>query len=197
MTMSVYTAATTLFLVMDPIGNTPIFSSLLKSVDPKRRSYVILRETLIALVVLAIFLFCGQAILDGLQATPAALSIAGGIILFLISLKMIFPPDISTKAEKKRGEPLIVPLAVPLVAGPSAMATVMLFASRDPSMMMRWFFALVIAWFVSTLILLSSTKLSKLLGEKGLIALERLMGMVLTILSVQMFLTGVSQYFKL
>ena len=197
MSTSVYTVAATLVLVMDPVGNIPVFVSLLKSVDPARRTQIILREALIALLILMIFLFAGQSILRGLQVSVPALGIAGGIILFLIALKMVFPPELTTEPVKQRGEPFIVPLAIPLVAGPSAMTTIMLFVSREPTRVFHWFVALLVAWFISTLILLSSTPLSKFLGEKGLMALERLMGMILITLSIQMFLNGLGQYFHL
>jgi len=196
-TSMIYTAAITLILVMDPIGNIPVFVSLLKSVDPKRRSRIIIRETGIALIILIAFLFAGNAILRSFQISTPALSIAGGIILFLIALKMIFPPELTVESVKQRGEPFIVPLAIPMLAGPSTMATVMLFASREPHLMVGWLVALLIAWFISTVILLLSNKLSRMLGETGLTALERLMGMVLTTLAVQMFLSGISEYFHI
>lgn len=196
-TTTVLTAATTLILVMDPIGNVPVFVSMLKSVDPQRRARIILRESLIALVILMLFLFTGKQILHGLQVSMPALSIAGGIILFLIALKMIFPPEVASEPVKQRGEPFIVPMAVPLLAGPSAMAVVMLFASREPHRLGELSLALFIAWFVSTVILLLSGRVSRWLGERALTALERLMGMVLTTLAVQMFLSGIHNFFNL
>jgi MarC family membrane protein len=192
--ITLYTAAITLVLIMDPIGNVPVFASMMKSVDPKRRVRIILRESLIALVVLLIFLFAGKYIMQALQVSMPALSIAGGIILFLISLKMIFPPDFDESSHKPTAEPFIVPFAIPLIAGPATMATVMLFASHAPGKMTTLVVALVIAWCVGTLILLLGTRLSKILGDAGLTAVERLMGMVLTMLAVQMLLTGVSGF---
>jgi multiple antibiotic resistance protein len=196
--MDIYTSAITLFLVMDPLGNIPIFLSTLSAVEPKRRRWVILREALIAFAILVLFLFAGQSILKGLHITQAALGIAGGIILFLIAIKMIFP---SEEPEKSRtslnGEPFIVPLAIPLIAGPSALAVVLLMANDNPDKLGQVFSALVLASIASTLVLLFSNQLRKILGQKGLIAMERLMGMILTTIAVQMFLSGLDQYFGL
>lgn len=194
--MNIYTATITLILVMDPLGNIPIFLSVLKSVEPSRRSRIILRETFIAYLVLLLFLFGGQHILTSLHITEPALGIAGGIILFLIALKMIFPPH-EEQREKQIGEPFIVPLAIPLTAGPSAIATVLLLVTQEPTMLTRWFTAVSLATGVCTAILLCAGQLRKILGQKGLIAMERLMGMILTTVSVQMFLDGIDHYFKL
>lgn len=192
--MSIYTAAITLILVMDPLGNVPLFLSILKKVPPKRQSWIILRETGIAFLILSLFLFFGGRLLHSLNISEPALSIAGGIILFLIALRMIFPhPD--APLDTVSGDPLIVPLAIPLIAGPTSLATVLLFASQRPNQMGDWFLALSIASLVCVIILLCSRYLMRLLKERGLIALERLMGMILTTLAVQMFLTGISQYF--
>lgn len=197
MTLSVFDAAITLFLVMDPIGNVPVFLSILDHVSSKRHFNIILRETLIALLVLLIFLFAGKKILQMLSISPAALSIAGGIVLFLIAIKMVFPIEQKGETIVAR-EPFIVPLAIPLIAGPSSMAVVMLLASNQAAHI--WSYALpgvLIAWFASTLILLASTPLSKLFGDRGLAALERLMGLILTTLAVQMLLSGIGEYFHL
>lgn len=196
--ISIYSATITLFLVMDPLGNIPVFVSILSPVDAKRRAFIILRECLIAFLVLTAFLFCGKNILQSLNITEQALGIAGGIILFLIALKMIFPPDNGTgQRERAIGEPFIFPLAIPLVAGPSAMTTVTLFGSQSPQQIWKWFIALAIAAAISTMILLFASQLRKLLGAKGLVAMERLMGMVLTTVAVQMFLSGLDAYFKI
>ncbi|WP_218814441.1 YhgN family NAAT transporter [Rickettsiella endosymbiont of Dermanyssus gallinae] len=189
--MNIYSAAVTLYLVMDPLGNIPIFLSLLKHVDAKRRTRIILRESLIAFGVLTLFLFCGKTILHSLNISDEALSIAGGIILFLIAIKMLFPsPSRYTADEAPAEEPFIVPMAIPFIAGPSAMTTVILLASQVPNQMGHLFMAVVLASIVSTLTLLAATPLQKLLGPKVIAALERLMGMILTTIAVQMFLTG-------
>lgn len=194
--MTIYTATITLILVMDPLGNVPVFLSILNTVEPNKRTKVILRECLFAFIILAIFLFGGKSILDGLNITESALGIAGGIILFLISIKMIFPPDNNTNTrERQVGEPFIVPLAIPLVAGPSAITTVILLTSQKPHHIWPWFIALALASIICTLVLVFANQLRKILGQKGLVAIERLMGMVLTTVAVQMFLTGIEQYF--
>ncbi len=193
--MEIVSAATLLFLVMDPLGNIPIFLSVLDDVAPERRTRVLLRELFLALVVLLLFLYCGQYLLGFLHLSEHSIRIAGGIILFLIALKMVFPVARSAHAsEDLQGEPLLVPLAIPMVAGPSAMAVLMLMSSNDPDRMLEWTLALVAAWVLSSVILLSATRLKRYLGRRGLIALERLMGMVLIALAVQMLLEGVATY---
>jgi multiple antibiotic resistance protein len=195
--MNIYTATLTLILVMDPLGNVPIFISVLNTVIPKRRQLIILRETFIAFLILLLFLFFGKYILESMQISGPALSISGGIILFLIALKMIFPHEEENRRSSQSGEPFIVPLAVPLVAGPSALAFVMLLANQAPQHMSWWVLSLFIAWLICTIILIFSDLLRKFLGERGLIAIERLMGMVLTTMAVQMFLSGIEAFFHL
>lgn len=191
--MTIYSATITLILVMDPLGNIPFFLSVLNNVEKKRRQWIILRESFIAFVILLIFLFFGQYILEGMHISQPALSIAGGIILFLIAIRMIFPhPD--EDRNKELGEPFIVPLAVPLIAGPSTMTMVMLLAEQAPYDLLIWTIALSTAWFISTSILIFADALRKLLGDRGLTAIERLMGMILTTMAVQMFLTGFEQF---
>lgn len=193
--MDIVSAATLLFLVMDPLGNVPIFLSVLDGVDPSRRTRIIVRELLLALLVLVLFLFFGRYLLGFLQLSQEAIRIAGGIILFLIALKMVFPVPRSAHAQEDiEGEPLLVPLAVPLVAGPSSMAMVMLLATNDPTRLPEWLVALLAAWLLTSLILVSATGLKRILGRRGLIAMERLMGMLLIAIAVQMLLEGVSAY---
>ena len=125
-----------------------------------------------------------------------AVHIAGGIVLFLIALRMIFPTEKGIMGDFPEGEPFIVPLAVPLLAGPSTLAMLILLARSQPDRIFDWFIAVIGAWLVTSLIMLSSSKLHKLLGKRGLIAVERLMGMVLVAISVQMLLDGITTYFK-
>ena len=186
----------TLFLIMDPLGNIPVFLSSLQNVAPKRRTFVIIRETIIALAVMLLFLFTGQYLLDFLGLKQESISIAGGIILFLIALKMIFPREKDSNENQLEEEPFIVPLAIPLIAGPSLLATLLLFVRSEPNRIFDWLIALLIAWGCSSLILLASPFVRKILKERGLIAMERLMGMILVALSVQMFLNGVAEYLK-
>ncbi len=200
--MDLLSAMLTLFLVMDPIGNVPLFLVYLKNVEERRRTAVVVRESCIALGILLFFLLFGPALMHLLRLQPAALHIAGGVLLFLISVGMIFPGSLhiggggggdTAPAE----EPFLVPLATPLLAGPSAIATIMIFASGQPQRLATWFAALVAAWVATTAILMLSPRLSRLLGHRGLIACERLMGMTLTVIAVQMFLDGLRLFLDL
>jgi multiple antibiotic resistance protein len=192
--MTTVAAAILLFLILDPLGNVPVFLSLLKPLSPARRRVVLARELLIALGVLFLFLFAGQWILEAMHIRQESVSIAGGIVLFLIGLRMIFPTADVIVGEVPEGEPFIVPLAIPLVAGPSGMAAVILMSSREPGRLADWSLALFLAWLATAAILFSATYLYKVLGMRVLTAVERLMGMLLVTLSVQMFLEGVQAY---
>lgn len=187
----------TLVFVMDPLGNVPIFLTVLKDVDPRRRQWVIFRELLIALVVLLIFLFAGSAMLQVMGLRQESVSIAGAIILFLIGVRMIFPSPHGLMGDTPDGEPFIVPLAIPAVAGPSSLAIAMLMVTQDPDRMLDWTIALVAAWAVVAILLMASPLLLRALGNRGLIAMERLMGMILVIISVQMFFDGVQKFLNL
>lgn len=185
-----WSAAVLLFFVMDPFGNIPMVLSLLKDVAPERRRKVVLRELVIALLVLLFFLFLGQQILDFLGLHEESVSIAGGIVLAVIGLRMVFPRPEGVMGQQPEGEPFIVPLAVPLIAGPSAMAMVILMARSDPSAMGMWTLALLLAWVGTAAVILASPLLMKLLRQRGLAALERLMGMLLIMLAVEMVVDG-------
>lgn len=192
--MTTLSAAVLLFLVLDPVGNMPVFLSLLSGFEPRRARLVVVRELLIALGVLIVFLFFGRYILEVLHITEPALSIAGGIILFLIALKMIFADASEIFSSSPEGEPFIVPLAIPLVAGPSAMATVLLLMARQPAKWSNWLLALFCAWLASGIILYFASSFERILGRRGTLAVQRLSGMLLTTVAVQMSLTGVQQY---
>jgi MarC family membrane protein len=190
--MSTLSAAITLFLVLDPLGNIPFFLSALKPVEEARRPKVILRELLIAYVALVFFLFLGRPFVALLHLRSESITIAGGIILFIISIRMIFPATKNPGVEDVEGEPLLVPLAIPGVAGPSAMATVLLLVGNAPDRILEWFAAVTAAWLAAGAIILASPLLFRVLRKRGLIAMERLMGMILVALSVQMFLDGLA-----
>lgn len=195
--MDTWSAAVMLFLIMDPLGNLPIFMSVLKMIEPKRRRFILVRELLFALVILYVFLFSGQAVLDFLNVKQETVSIAGGIILFLIALKMIFPVKGASPIGLAAGEePYIVPLAIPLIAGLSTLAALILLSNQSPDRMGDWALALGAAWIVSAAILLFSGVFHRILGERGLAAMERLMGMILVMIAIQMFLNGVGTYFS-
>lgn len=194
--MTTLSAAVLLFLVMDPVGNIPVFLSLLSNLEPRRAKAVVVRELIFALGVLIAFLFAGSYILQVLHVTEPALSISGGIILFLIALKMIFADVDEMFGKAPEGEPFVVPLAVPLIAGPSAMATVLLLMARQPDRWPDWLLAIFCAWLASGTILYFATSLGSILGERGTSAMQRLFGMLLTTVAVQMFLTGIQQFFS-
>ncbi|MFQ3236770.1 MAG: multiple antibiotic resistance protein [Paraglaciecola sp.] len=195
--MDTWSVAITLFLIMDPLGNLPVFMSVLKTIEPKRRRFVLIRELLFSLIIMLGFLFSGQAVLDFLSVKQETVSIAGGIILFLIALRMIFPQPGVVTGLPSGEEPFIVPLAIPMIAGPSILAALILLANQDHSRMLDWSLALGGAWFISATILMFSDVLHRLLGERGLIAIERLMGMILIMISIQMFMDGVGQFYSL
>ncbi len=196
MTADLISATILLVLVLDPFGNLPIVLSLLSKVPLERRTRVILRESCFAYVILLAFMVGGTTFMRWLQLSDVSLTIAGGIILFLISLRMVFPVKEGIFGEVPGGEPFLVPLAVPSIAGPSALATVMLMASRDPTQLGTWIIALSIAMAVATAILLSAPWLQRVLGSQVVAAFERLMGMLLTALSVEMLMRGVSTYIR-
>jgi MarC family membrane protein len=180
-----------LILVIDPFGNVPLVVSALAAMPGPRRMRVVLRECLIAYAVLLVFLFGGHAFLDLMHLSETSLSIAGGLILFLIALRMVFSHPEGIFGDTVGSEPFIVPLAIPAIAGPSALATVMLMGSRDPSQLGVWAAALTGAMVVSTLVLLAADPLQRLLGERAVRAFERLMGLVLTAVAVEMLLGGI------
>jgi MarC family membrane protein len=194
--MSLLSASIILFLVMDPFGNIPFFLAILKDVPPSKREKTIIRELFIALLVLVVFLLWGPYLLRALQISKNSLQIAGGIILFIISIRMIFSSPKEIFAGTPEGEPLIVPLAVPSIAGPSAMATVMLLTAQSPSALLQWLGALGLAWLATGVILLLSMKLYRILGERVLSALQRFTGLLLTAIAVDMFIEGVMAVFE-
>lgn len=189
-----FSTAFALFLLMDPIGNIPFYISFLKGVDPHRQRKIILREMLVALFIIILFNFVGDGLMKFLNITTETIQIAGGIILFLLCLKMIFPPEKDhSETLPHEVEPFIVPLAVPLVAGPSVLAAVMIYSRQEQSDF-TMVGAIFLAWAASLLILISSSFLKKMLGWRGIIAMERLMGLVMILIAVQMFLTGLHTF---
>ena len=197
MDTSFLSATILLILITDPLGNIPLFIAALKQVKPERRRRVVFRECFIAFVVLLTFMFFGKGFLEVMHLTDESLRVAGGVILFLIAIKMIFPNGDGGSVfggDKMHGEPFIVPIAVPLIAGPSAMATVLLMSTREPDRMLEWIGALTLTILVTLFVFLFSGRIHKLLGEQAITALERLMGLVLTAISIEMLLGGVAAY---
>jgi MarC family membrane protein len=196
MDVSFVSAVVILLLVMDPFGNIPLFVSLMRNVTRARRTRVILRECLIAFTVLLVFALFGRPILGVLGLSGSSLSIAGGVILFLIALRMIFRHPEGIFGDPVEGEPFIVPLAIPSIAGPAAIAAVMLMVSRAPERLMEWCLALTVAMLVTVALLLSAERISRLAGERGLLAFERLMGLILTAIAVEMLLRGIQTFVR-
>ncbi|NGX44577.1 MAG: hypothetical protein KR126chlam5_01084 [Candidatus Anoxychlamydiales bacterium] len=185
-----------LFIVLNAFGNIPLFLSLLKGIPRKRQKQIVFRELLIALFIIIIFNYIGVWLLKFLNVTQEIVQIAGGVILFLLSLKMLFPKEKKEiEAElKKITEPFIVPLAIPLVAGPAVLAAVMVYSPQIPNVLMIG--AIFIAWLATLLILLLSAHLSSWMGGRGLIALERLMGFIMVLIAIQMFLSGLKTFMQ-
>lgn len=189
-------ATVLLVLITDPLGNIPIFISALRPVAPERRNRVVLREVGIAFVLLLVFMFFGESFLRMMSLTDMSLQIAGGIVLFLIALRMIFPhPDGALGNDPRAGgEPFIVPLAIPALAGPSALATVMLLTSQGPGKMLEWVGALTVTMIVCAVTLVLAERIQQWIGERTVAAFERLMGLVLVAISVEMMLGGVRAF---
>ena len=186
-----------LLLVMDPVGNIPVFVSLLRNVPPARRRLIIVRECAIAFGLLLFFVFFGRSILDLFGLSDSSLNIAGGVILFLIALRLIFKhPEGAFGADDIESEPFIVPLAIPSIAGPSAIATIVLVVSRAPERLADWILALTIASAITLALLLAAERIARLVGRRGLAALDRMMGLVLTAIAVEMLLKGIESFVR-
>ncbi|HLV47496.1 MAG TPA: YhgN family NAAT transporter [Aliidiomarina sp.] len=192
--MDIWTASITLLLIMNPLGNLPIFLSVLRHIEPKRRRVVLARELIFALIIMLIFLHAGTGLLESLGLRQEAVGIAGGIILFIIALRMIFPQPGGVLGLPAGEEPFLVPLATPLISGPSLLASLILLANQSPDRMVDWTIAAVGAWLVSAAVLMFSSVFLRALGQRGLNAIERLMGMILIMIAVQMFLDGIMKY---
>lgn len=193
--MTLFSATIILFLIMDPLGNIASFLRVLEHIEPKRRLWVIFREMAIALSAMLLFCLIGNTLLDHLQVSQSAVYFTSAIILFLVAIQILFPTLRSLRAPNKEltGDPLVVPLAIPLIAGPSLLATIMLYSHLD-GFKTSLYIAILIAWVLSLAVLISSQWIYRLLGKSGLIALERLMGMILVLLSIQRFLEGIIEF---
>lgn len=194
--MEIISAAVMLFLIMDPLGNLPVVLSILKHLDPKRRRKVLVRELFFALGILLLFLFAGKSILGFLHVQQETLSISGGLILFIIAIRMIFPQPGGVVGLAAGEEPFFVPLAVPMIAGPSVIASLLLLSSKAPDQMLDWSLAVLLAWVATSAILMFYSFFHRVLGERGLKAIERLMGLLLVMMSTQMFLDGLKKFLE-
>jgi len=195
--VTVLAAIFLLIIIMDPIGNVPVFLSILKNIPLERRKKIIIRELIIAFAILLFFMFVGRFLLQILQIEQSSLGIAGGIILFIIAIRMIFPGTKPMFTHNEESEPLVVPLAIPMLAGPSAIAAVILFMAQEPSRWIEWIFVVFVASLISGIILLSSEALGSKLGNRALTAIERLMGIFLIMVSVDFILDGIKQTFNI
>ena len=184
-----------LLLVLDPLGSLPVFIPIMRGVPPARRTWVAVREVGIAFCVLLAFMFLGNGFLRVMHLSERSLEVAGGVILLMVAIRMIFSHEGGVYGTPEGKEPLIFPLAVPLLAGPSAMATVLLLASRQPDRMLSWVGALAGAMLVSGAVLLLCERIRRLIGDSMVSAIEKLMGLVLTAVAVEMILAGLKQYF--
>lgn len=198
METSFLSATILLVLITDPLGNIPFFISALRHVRPERRRVVVVRECLIAFAALLLFLLAGRPILRVLHLSEEALRVSGGVVLLLIAIRMIFPERGAPPGTEEGGdrEPFIVPVAIPLVAGPSAMATVLLMSTPDPLRLLSLTASLTVTIAITAIVFVSSTRIQRALGEQAIKAMERLMGLVLTAIAVEMLLGGVASYFR-
>ncbi len=192
--MSFISTTLVLFFVMDPLGNIPVFLSILNRVAPERRRIILIRELFIALGFLVAFLFTGRILLDLLALNQDAIRVGGGIVLFLVALRLIFPSGKEMFGDSLDGEPLVFPLAVPMIAGPSSFATILFLVEAAPLDRLQGLGAICLAWAASAIILTGSTVFLRIFGQRGLMAVERLMGMLLVMLSVQMVLEGTNAF---
>jgi len=187
-------AVVLLALVTDPFGNVPLVNAMLAGLAPARRRFVILRECAIAFALLMAFMLGGHKFLEVMRLSETSLSIAGGVILFMIAIRMVFPGQGGPLGDAPVGEPLIVPLAIPFIAGPSALATVMLLATRQPDKLEMWALAITVTMLFVTVVLVLGERLQRLLGDKVMQAIERLMGLILTAMAVEMLLGGIRAF---
>ena len=182
-----------LLLITDPIGNIPVFANALKHVPPERRAKVILHEILIAFGLLLTFMFVGEGFLRVMNLSELSLQIGGGVILFLIALRMVFPSNV-VEVDDILTEPLIVPLAIPALAGPSALATVLLLVSQQPDKRLEWIGALCVTMIISAVVLVSAERILRVIGNRLVVAVERLMGLVLVSVAIEMMLRGAKTF---
>lgn len=193
--MTLFSIALVLFLIMDPIGNISSYLSLVNGLPKKRRMWIVVREMLIALAFMILFNYIGEFLFILLGISETAVRLSSGVILFLVAIKILFPSQDSIRANLPKGEPFIIPLAVPLIAGPSLLATIMLFAHLESSQPLM-LAAIFIAWLSAAAVLFFAEPLERVLGKNGLTACEKLMGMVLVLLATQRFLEGIVLFYQ-
>lgn len=191
--LSLLTISLTLFLIMDPVGNVSSFLSLTQNINPLKQKYILLRELCIALAVMLLFNFIGETLLRYLDLSPMTLRFSCGVILFLVAIKVLFPAQNSLRSNLPLGEPFLIPLAIPLIAGPSLLATIMLYTNLE-SCKALMLTGILFAWMASVVVLLLAPQLHRLLGKNGLVACERLLAMILVMLAIQRLMEGITEF---
>lgn len=186
---SFFAIALTLFFVIDALGNIPIYLSIIRKIDQKKIKRIAIRELLLALVIMIIFHYLGQVLLSLLSISKSTVQVAGGLILFLIAIRLIFSHE-EESPKYVSADPFIVPIATPLIAGPSVLSVIMIYALEQPQDLIV-IGAIFVAWFISSLILFFASPIYKLVGEKVLAACQRLMGLIVAVIAVQMFIQGI------
>jgi multiple antibiotic resistance protein len=194
-TTSLFSIALTLFLVANPIGNSPVILALIKDYDFERQKKIMLREAFFSFAIAIFFQLVGEYFLESIHVKQYSLSLCGGTLLFLVSLKMIFPQPESVETKTQKQEPFFVPIATPLVTGPGVMTMIMIF-SRQETSMIKITGAIVLAFLGVAIVLYSAPYLNRLLGKRGMVALEQLMGMILSMISMQMVVKGAALYWQ-
>lgn len=193
--MSLFTISLALFLIMDPLGNLNSYLSLVNGLPASRQKFIVVREMSIALGVMLLFNFLGEHIFFFLSLSETTVRLSSGVILFLIGIKILFTSSDNPRANLPEGEPFIFPLAIPLIAGPGLLATIMLFAHLEPSLL-EMFAAIVIAWIAAVLVFVFGKQIKRILGQNGLLACERLIGMILVLISIQRILEGIILFWR-
>ncbi|MFN9719726.1 MAG: MarC family protein [Planctomycetota bacterium] len=182
-----------LFIVLDPFGNLVTINALLHKQTAAARRRIMFRESLIALAVLLAAVFAAGPIMRALGLQPYSLGVAGGIVLFMIAMGMVFPAR-KIVDDEELGDPLIVPIAVPFIAGPSTISFILLLSQKHDRGTVA--FSVFLAGLGSAVILTLSPTIYAFLGNRGSRTVERLMGMLLVMMSVQMVMDGIQAYLK-
>ncbi len=192
--MSIWSIALTLFLVANPIGNTPAFISLLRHFDFERQRHILLREAGFSLLIALAFLYIGKEFLQLINIQQYAVNISGGTLLLLVALDMIFPPKFKNTNGHKTQEPFVVPIATPLIAGGGVLSTIMIYSAKEQNNL-KLTGAILIAWSGVFAVLACISYLNKFLGKQGLLALEQLMGMILSMIAIEIIVKGLYVFF--
>ena len=189
----VFAKALPLFMTLDPLGNTGIIGALIQNFDVKQQHKILRREVLIALIVMLFFYCAGTFFLNALDISQAAVEITGGLVFFIFAINLLFAHHADIKANKSLHEPFIVPIAVPLIAGPSCLATIMLYSheSINPGVILP---ALFLAWLAAAAIILMTPLLTKTIGKIGLRVLEQVMGLLCIMIAIKMLLRGITTF---